>query len=249
MNDVEGKWAFVTGASRGIGREIALFLAEQGINVVVHSRKLAHTESLVDEIRKFGVEGFAVSAELSESDSVMKMADDVFLRISHLDFLFNNAGVQPKVRRPYYEMNVEEYLWAYKVNVVAPMLFVKKFLPGMLERGFGRIINTTSGVAKQPEQGAYAASKGALDKLTKDLAFKLSGTGVTINVADPGWIQTDLGGPNATNTLDTVIPGMVVGAFVPDTINGKWISAQIFKGMTLDETLTRLEESVKEIQR
>lgn len=248
MTKAEEKWALVTGASRGIGREIALSLAKEGINVVVHSRKLVHTERLVKKLKTLGVKSFGVEAELSNSNEVLNMANEVLARVPELDFLFNNAGVQPKIRNPYYMMESEEYVWTYQVNVIAPMLLIEKFLPGMLKSDFGRIINTTSGVAKQPEQGAYAASKGALDKVTKDLAFKLTGTGVTANVSDPGWIQTDLGGPNASNTVDTVIPGMILGAFASNEVNGKWLSAQRFKGCTLEEALSGLDDKIKEIQ-
>ena len=241
------KWALVTGAARGIGREVALFLAQNGVNVVVHSRDLIHTESLLKELANYDVESFAVAAELSDEAQVLAMADEVLKRVQ-IDYLFNNAGVQPKLQVPYYEMNAEEYLWTYKINVVAPMITIEKFLPGMLKRKFGRIVNTTSGIVNQPEQGAYAASKGALDKLTKDFASKLEGTGVSINVADPGWVKTDLGGPHASNEVETVVPGMVVAAFAPAEVNGQWISVQNFKGLSLENALEKMNEKVKNIQ-
>jgi NAD(P)-dependent dehydrogenase (short-subunit alcohol dehydrogenase family) len=123
------------------------------------------------------------------------------------------------------------------VNVVAPALLIGAILPGMLARGFGRIVNTTSGILDMPEQGSYAASKGALNKFTKDFATKLQGSGVTMNVLDPGWIRTDLGGPNAPNDVATTIPGAIVGGFLPDSINGCWLNAQDFTGMTLAEAI------------
>lgn len=121
------------------------------------------------------------------------------------------------------------------------MLLIEGFLPKMLEQNFGRIINTTSGIKNQPEQGAYAASKGALDKLTKDLVNQLATKDVTINLADPGWVRTDLGGADAHHEVGSVIPGMVLGAFVEKGVSGEWISAQKFAGKTLDEALALLE--------
>ena len=137
----ENKWALVTGASRGIGREIGLFLAKNQINVVVHSRSLKHTESLICELKNLGIKTFVVGAELSDEMQVRKMADEIDKRVA-LDYLFNNAGIQPKAQTPFSLMNVEEYIQTYKVNLVAPMILIEKFLPKMIEQGFGRICNT-----------------------------------------------------------------------------------------------------------
>ena len=95
MLDLTNKWALVTGASRGIGREIALFMAKQGVNVVVHSRKLEHTNPLVEELEELGVQAFSVAAELSDEQQVKQMIAFVSRKVT-IDILFNNAGVQPK---------------------------------------------------------------------------------------------------------------------------------------------------------
>ena len=109
----------------------------------------------------------------------------------------------------------------------------------MIERGWGRVINTTSGIRNEPEQAGYSASKAALDKVTSDLAGKLDGTNVCINLADPGWCRTDLGGPKAPNDPDSVIPGMIVGAFIDDKKSGRLFSAQSFTGMALEEAVKK----------
>ena len=241
MLDVKNKWVLVTGASRGIGREIALAMAEKGANVIVHSRELAHTESLVEEIKELGVETFSVAAELPNEDEVRKMADTVLEKAS-VDILFNNAGVMLKGQDPYWQVDASEYASTYQVNVIAPMILIEKFLPGMLERKFGRIINTTSGIKNSPAKGAYAASKGALDKLTKDYAKKLKAENVTINAIDPGSIKTELGGENASHDVETVIPGMLIGAFVPNEVTGQWLAAQDYRGKSLEEALEMVEK-------
>jgi NAD(P)-dependent dehydrogenase (short-subunit alcohol dehydrogenase family) len=112
----------------------------------------------------------------------------------------------------------------------------------MKERGFGRIINTTSGIRNEPEQAGYSASKAALDKVTTDLAGTVDGTDVIISLADPGWCRTDLGGPSAPNDPDSVIPGIVLGAFVNDKKSGRLFGAQDFAGMTLDEALAKVSK-------
>ncbi len=244
MTVTEGTWALVTGASRGIGREMALALAAAGVNVAVQSRSLSGTASLVEELTAAGVEAFAVAGELSDPAQVRALAAEVKAR-ADVALLFNNAGVQPPSASPYYLADAGQYVDTYLVNVVAPMILVEELLPGMLERGFGRITNTTSGIADQPEQGAYAASKGALDKATLDLAARLRGTGVTANVSDPGWIRTDLGGPQAPNAVGTVVPGMILGGFVDEGFTGRWIGAQDFTGLTLDEAVAVADERAR----
>ena len=111
----------------------------------------------------------------------------------------------------------------------------------MIKKGFGRILNTTSGIRLEPEQAGYSASKAALDKITIDLGSKINGTDVMINLTDPGWCRTDLGGPNAPNSPESVIPGIVVGAFVDDKLSGRYFGAQSFAGMTLEDAVKKAE--------
>lgn len=115
------------------------------------------------------------------------------------------------------------------------------FLPKMIANGFGRILNTTSGIRLDPHQAGYSASKAALDKITIDLGHTVQGTDVMINLTDPGWCRTDLGGPHATNAPESAIPGIVVGVFADDKKSGRNLSAQAFTGMTLEDAVTYAE--------
>lgn len=241
-----GRWALITGASRGIGRQLALAAAQAGINVVAHSRHLEGTASLVASLQRSGVEAFGVAAELSDPVAVTAMADEVLSKWQ-IDILFNNAGVNllPGATAPNGKIDPLQYQYTYAVNLVAPALLIERFLPGMLDRGFGRIINTTSGIIYIP--CAYACSKAALDKLTLDYSGQLTGTGVTMNVVDPGWVRTELGGADAPVGPETSLPGMLVGAFTDDEINGKWISAEDFTGMLLYEAVMTAPAMVKSL--
>ncbi|MDR0482458.1 MAG: SDR family oxidoreductase [Cellulomonadaceae bacterium] len=243
------QWAFVTGASRGIGREMARALAAAKVNVAVQARTLDATADLVAELTAAGVDAFAVAGDLGDSAAVRAMADEVAERAA-IDLLFNNAGIQKPAQGTYWVADAAEYADSFAVNVTAPMILVERFLPGMVDRGFGRITNTSSGIENQPEQGAYAASKGALNKVTHDFAAVLgeaSGVDVAMNISDPGWIRTDLGGPHAPNDVTTVVPGMIVGGFTPVEINGCWIGAQEFTGMTLEEAVAAAPEKVRRL--
>jgi NAD(P)-dependent dehydrogenase (short-subunit alcohol dehydrogenase family) len=99
----------------------------------------------------------------------------------------------------------------------------------MIERRFGRVVNVTSGVKDQPQMMAYAASKAALDKYVYDMAPHLQGTGVTMNLLDPGWLRTDLGGLQAPNPVESVLPGALVPVLLEDGTCGKWFSAQDYR--------------------
>jgi len=124
------------------------------------------------------------------------------------------------------------------------MMIVYHFLQKMEKRGFGRIVNTTSGIRLEPEQAGYSASKAALDKVTMDLASKYNGTDICINLTDPGWCRTDLGGPNAPNSPESSLPGVIVGAFVNDRKSGRNFAAGDFYGMTLEEAVACAENNI-----
>ncbi len=241
MTQVKGKWAFITGAARGIGYLTALFLARRGCNLILQSRSLSHTEKVLDEVRALGVKAYAVEAELSDLDSVEKMLGDIDRLGVTVDFVLNNAGMQIAYRTEYFKTPTSDYTESFKINTIAPAMIMYHFLPGMIERGFGRILNTTSGIRLEPQQAGYSASKAALDKITIDLGSTVEGTDVMINLTDPGWCRTDLGGPHAPNAPESAIPGSAVGIFVDDKKSGRYLGAQNFAGMTLEEAVEKAE--------
>ena len=241
MYQVKGKWALITGAARGIGYLSAKFMAEQGCNLILHSRSLAHTEKVLGEVKAMGVDAYAVAADLGDPEAVAKMLGEIDALGMQVDIVLNNAGLQIAYRTDYLKTPVEDFTVSFNVNTIAPAMICYHFLPKMTERGFGRIVNTTSGIDKEPEQAGYSAAKAALDKITKDMASKLGGTGVAMNLTDPGWCRTDLGGPNAPNAPESAIPGVIVGAFVDDSINGRIFHAQDYAGMTLEDAVNSIK--------
>ncbi len=241
MVDVKNKWAFITGAARGIGYLTAKLMAERGCNLILQSRDISHTEKIISEVKAMGVNACAVSAELSDLDSVQDMLNEIDSLGHDVDIVMNNAGMQIAYRTEYFRTPVSDYTESFKINTIAPAMICYHFMPKMIERGFGRIINTTSGIALEPEQAGYSASKAALDKITIDLGSKVEGTDVMINLTDPGWCRTDLGGPHAPNAPESAIPGIAVGAFVDDKKSGRYLNAPFFTGMTLEEAVAKAE--------
>ena len=241
MVEVKERWALITGASRGIGYLTAKFMAERGCNLLLHSRKLEHTEKVLSEVKALGVEAYAFEAELSDLDAVAKMLSDIDALGVTVDIVMNNAGVQIAYRNEYFKTPVSDYTESFKINTISPAMICYHFMPKMIERGFGRILNTTSGIRLDPQQAGYSASKAALDKITIDLGSTVEGTDVMINLTDPGWCRTDLGGPHAPNAPESAIPGIAVGAFVDDKKSGRYLNAPFFTGMTLEEAVAKAE--------
>lgn len=241
MVNVKGRWALITGAARGIGYLTAGFMAKQGCNLILHSRDLSHTEKVLKEVKAMGVSAYAVAADLNDLASVeamLRQIDDLGVDV---DIVLNNAGLQIAYRTEYFTTPAEDYLVSFNVNTIAPMMICYHYMPRMIERGFGRIVNTTSGIRLEPEQAGYSASKAALDKVTIDLGKTVQGSDVMINLADPGWCRTDLGGPNAPNAPESTIPGIVVGAFADDRKSGRIFGAQSFAGLSLEEAVKKAE--------
>ncbi len=241
MTDVKGKWALITGAARGIGYLTAKFMASRGCNLILHSRAFSHTERVYDEVVSAGVKAYRVSAELSDLEAVEKMLKEIDNLGVRVDFVLNNAGMQIAYRSDYFSTPVSDYTESFKINTVAPAMIMYHFLPKMIANGFGRVLNTTSGIRLEPQQAGYSASKAALDKITIDLGSTVQGTDVMINLTDPGWCRTDLGGPHAPNAPESAIPGIVVGIFVDDKKSGRYLNAPYFTGMSLEEAVAKAE--------
>jgi short-subunit dehydrogenase len=138
MLDVKEKWCFITGASRGVGRQIALCMAERGAHLILHSRSVSHTEKVMDEVSKFGIEAIAIEAELSKPDDVETLLQKIDKTGKVIDIVFNDAGVQIAYRNDYYQTPVEDFTQSFLINTIAPAMICYHFLPKMTARGFGR---------------------------------------------------------------------------------------------------------------
>jgi len=231
--DISGKWALVTGASRGVGRQVSLGLANYGCNIVLHSRDTAHTEGLAAELIAKGVQVCQVAAELSDESQVDAMLATVLSMVPGIDIVYNNAAVMTPYRSDWKNIPAEDFRKSFEVNVISLLRICHGLIPGMVERGWGRIINVTSGIQDQPELIAYPNPKASVDKFVTDTANRLKGDGVLINLLDPGWLRTDLGGPNAPNSVESVLPGALVPALLDDGTTGKFFRAQDYVGQNL----------------
>jgi 3-oxoacyl-[acyl-carrier protein] reductase len=224
--DIRGKWALVTGASRGIGRQVSLGLAQYSCNLVLHSRDIANTKSLADLLAGTGVQVRQVAGELSDQNQV----DAMLKGIPPIDILYNNAAIMTPFHSDWQNVPAEDFRKSFEVNIISLIRICHHLIPGMVKRRWGRIINVTSGIKDQPELIAYAISKAAVDKFVFDTVIRLKDTGVLMNLLDPGWLRTDLGGPKAPNAVESVLPGALVPALVDDGTTGKLFCAQDYAG-------------------
>lgn len=216
MIDIHGRNALITGSSRGIGQQIALGLAGLGCNVIIHGRKKESCEQTLEKLGKFDVNSYVVYGDLSDESQVRELIRQVRELKIDIDILYNNAAIMSPERQDYWHHEWKDWIGLFKVNVLALYDLCGAFIPGMKERGFGRIVNLSSGIKDLPELAPYGASKWAVNKLSDDLASKLENSGVRINTLDPGWLQTDMGGKNADNPVEDVLPGALDPVLIDD---------------------------------
>lgn len=226
MGSLTGKWALVTGSSRGIGQQIALGLAQESCNVILHGRKPANLDATRELLAQHEIETSVVAGDLGTDAGVEAVVRGVTAMQAHVDILYNNAAIQNEWQ-PVWEIPKSVWEEAFQTNVYALVAMCNAFAPGMIERGYGRIVNLTSGIRDIPQLAPYSVSKAAVDKYTQDLAAELRGTNVLVNTLDPGWLKTDMGGPDADHDVTTVLPGALVPALLDDNgPSGQRYSAQ-----------------------
>jgi NAD(P)-dependent dehydrogenase (short-subunit alcohol dehydrogenase family) len=229
MKFLENKWALITGSSRGIGQQIAIGLAQRKCNVIVHGRTISNCTQTLQMLQPYGIKTYMVSGELGRAENLQAIIQAVKTGPGMVDILYNNAAIQSKWKS-IWEFSEEEWLETFRVNLFAMITLCNAFAPGMKKRGFGRIINLTSGIKDIPQLVPYSVSKAAVDKYSRDLAAELRGSNVLVNYLDPGWLKTDLGGPDADNAVETVLPGALVPALLEDNgPTGCFFSAQDYK--------------------
>jgi NAD(P)-dependent dehydrogenase (short-subunit alcohol dehydrogenase family) len=182
--------AVVTGAARGIGRRVALVLAEEGLRIVAND--LAAPEETLEELRSTGVKTLSVPGDVSDEAEVREMAGVVIGEFGRIDVLVNNAGISAIV--PAEETTLVEWNRTLAVNLTGPFLMCREFGRMMLERGSGSIVNVSSvaGLLGVSDRAAYNASKHGLIGLTRTLAAEWGGRGVRVNSVCPGWVKTEM---------------------------------------------------------
>jgi NAD(P)-dependent dehydrogenase (short-subunit alcohol dehydrogenase family) len=195
---LDGRTALVTGAGRGIGRAITLALAARGARTALVSRTAAELEAVAVEVAATGApEPLVIVADMRDPAQVRDAARRTAEELGSLDILINNAAVVWPLG-PTADVDPVDWEAAFQINLFAVLRMTQEVLPSMLERGWGRIVDVSSGIVAHPEAmvggNAYAATKAALEAHVVNLAAELEGTGVTVNAFRPGAVDTAMQG-------------------------------------------------------
>ncbi len=197
--------AVVTGANRGIGREIARQLMKEDVLVIAGVRDPANCEATTADFNRDGPNGIAYPLDVVDTHSVRFFVEHVVKKHGAPSILVNNAGIFPESA----EAKVEDTptsIWrqTFETNVFGAVRMCREIVPHMKKMRYGRIVNMSSGLGQMSQMGegrpAYRVSKAALNALTLTLAAELKGTGILVNSMSPGWVRTDMGGPEAPRT-------------------------------------------------
>ena len=192
MGKLKGQTAIVTGASRGIGKAIAVMFASEGANVVVTARTEYAIDDLAGRIVQSGGSALAVTADLSIDSDLQRIADETLVNYGRIDILVNNAGIiHPRINLV--DFDFELWRKVVAVNLEAVALLTALCLPSMMERNYGKVINISSIGGRKGSKGrsAYRATKAALISLTESVAAETKPYGIDVNCICPGGVDTE----------------------------------------------------------
>lgn len=217
---MKNRVAVVSGGNRGVGLGVVEAFARLGHRTVMGCRDLRQGESLSKTFRKKGLEVTAFALNVTSQNSVVKFCDDVLALYGRIDVLINNAAIYLEGNASYLEIDETVLRATLDVNVVGAWRMCKAISPIMLQQGYGRIVNVSSGWGAISEMAgnaaAYRLSKAALNALTKIVAAEMVGKGnIKVNAICPGWVRTRMGGADAPTSVHEAAEGIVWAATLP----------------------------------
>jgi NAD(P)-dependent dehydrogenase (short-subunit alcohol dehydrogenase family) len=188
--NLKDKVVLITGAGSGLGKALAIAAGQVGAKVICAGRRKDRIEQTATEVTKAGGVGMAVEMDVTDEKSVekgMKQAE----KNGPIEILINNAGIITGMKAVQ-DLPVEEWDKILATNVRGPYLLMRAILPGMIQRGFGRILNISAPIKHLPKASAYCASKCALDSLTKAVSYELKGLDILVNAVEPPFLDTEM---------------------------------------------------------
>ena len=188
--NLQDKVILITGAGSGLGKALAVAAGQAGAKVICAGRRKEQIQQAADEVTKAGGVGTAMEMDVTDLKSVekcLKMAE----KVGPIDILINNAGIITGMKAVQ-DLPVEEWDKIMATNVRGPYLLMRAILPGMIQRGFGRILNISAPIKHLPKASAYCASKCALDSLTKAVSYELKGLDILVNAVEPPFLDTEM---------------------------------------------------------
>ncbi|MGE8721448.1 SDR family NAD(P)-dependent oxidoreductase [Leptospira terpstrae] len=219
MKETKERIALVTGANRGIGKQVSIDLAKQGIYVLIGARNPGEAADTLAAVQAVG-QGEILSLDVSKEQSISEALDTITGSFGKLDILVNNAGIFADPGS-FFDTTSEDLHRTLLVNLYGPLRLIQTFLPLMIQNNFGRIVNVSSGMGQLSDMGsgypAYRISKTAINALTNVSSVEAAGKNIKINSVCPGWVKTDMGGASATRPVEKGAETIVWAATLPDS--------------------------------
>lgn len=213
--------ALVTGAGRGLGLGVAQALAERGYKVIMAGRDVVKLDAAVQALIARGYEAITHKLDMRSEEDVASLKTKIDSGLV-VDILVNNAGVflEKPGHGSMLQTSPATAVTTMATNAIGPMRLIQAVLPSMTQRGWGRIVNVSSGMASLNDMGtgaiAYRMSKAALNVITRVTGLEAQGTGVLVNAVCPGWVRTEMGGPSATREIAEGVASIIWAALLPD---------------------------------
>ena len=222
---MDKKLAVVTGANKGIGYEVSKQLAKKGFKVILTSRDVEKGKAAAKILQDDGLDIFPYQLDVTNQESINKLKEFVQVYFGKLDVLINNAGVflDPSGKEDnsasVFNADIETLRKTVETNTFGPFLMCQAFIPLMQNNNYGRVVNISTGMGQLAEMDAgwpaYRISKTALNAVTKVFASELKGSNVLVNSVCPGWVRTDMGGPNAPKSVEQAAETIIWLATLP----------------------------------
>jgi NAD(P)-dependent dehydrogenase (short-subunit alcohol dehydrogenase family) len=211
--------ALVTGGNRGIGLEVCRQLGRLGHRVLLGSRSKAAASKVVAECRKAGLDVTAVTLDVTRPDDIQAVRSFADEHFGGLDIPVNNAAILLSEKTGILDVTRDELVATFETNFFAQAAMCQAFVPGMMARRYGRVVNVSSQAGQLTDMGtyapAYSMSKTALNALTRILAETTRRSGVLVNCVNPGWVRTDMGGAHAPRSVEQGADTIVWAATLP----------------------------------
>lgn len=217
------KIAIVTGANRGLGLATSEALIQRGFKVIMAMRNPDKAQKDLNALKMKGADIVPMKLDLSQEKSINEFAETIKKEYGFVDVLINNAGIlidsEDGGNASIFKTKASTIQKTFSTNTLGPFLLTQKIFPMMKQEGYGRIVNVSSGMAQLSESqrasAAYRLSKTALNMVTNLFASEVGDSDICVNAISPGWVRTDMGGPNADRSVEQGIKGILWAATLP----------------------------------
>lgn len=238
----KNEWCYISGSSRGIGYGIARYMAEAGLNVILHGTNSETLEQKRDELKKFNVSTIVLDHSFEHEDELYRQVDWIQKQSPKISLAYCNAAVSlPPDQGGFIDGSLEGWKRTFQINFFSQWLILRSLIGKMSKVKNAKIFLTSSAINDSPKELAYACSKFALNKMVTDIINgydgSLSKSQPEICLMDPGWVKTEMGGSLAKYELSEILTGMVFPAFTSHSCHGSWITAHKYRNMTIEEAI------------